>query len=490
MIDPGPAMAVAAGLLLAGVLASKLSDRFGVPSLLLFLAIGVLAGSEGPGGIEFDDYELAQTVGVVALAFILFGGGFDTDWRAVRPVLAPGLLLATVGVAVTAVVTGLVAARVLDVSTTTGLLLGSIVSSTDAAAVFATLRSRNVSLQPPLRPLLELESGSNDPMAVFLTVACIELLTEPGTSVVDLVPLFVAQMGVGTVAGYVLARLAVVVLNRLRLGYEGLYPVALVAVVLGVFGLTSLAGGSGFVAVYVAGLTLGNARRVIHRRSLKRFADGLSWLMQIAVFLSLGLLVVPSELGPIAGRALLVTLALMAVARPVAVVPLLAPFRPGLRRMAMVSWVGLRGAVPIVLATYPLVEGVPGGRRIFAVVFFIVIVSVLVQGTSIPLVARRLRVDAPLERRPAYPVEATDTLEGSMELHELAVPAGSAAVGRRLVDLHLPPGALVVLISRGEEFTVPQGSTTLEAGDTLLLLADRSTLPAARAVIEGRDGEG
>ena len=201
MIDPGPAMAVAAGLLLAGVLASKLSDRFGVPSLLLFLAIGVLAGSEGPGGIDFDDYELAQTVGVVALAFILFGGGFDTDWRAVRPVLAPGLLLATVGVAVTAVVTGLVAARVLDVSTTTGLLLGSIVSSTDAAAVFATLRSRNVSLQPPLRPLLELESGSNDPMAVFLTVACIELLTEPGSSVVDLVPLFVAQMGVGAVPG-------------------------------------------------------------------------------------------------------------------------------------------------------------------------------------------------------------------------------------------------------------------------------------------------
>lgn len=484
MTGPASAMLVAAVLILLGVVASKASDRLGVPSLLLFLVIGMLAGSEGIGGIEFDDVELAQAVGVVALAFILFAGGFDTDWREVRPVLGQGAVLATVGVLGTALVVGLVATWALDVSLTAGMLLGAIVSSTDAAAVFAVLRSRNVSLKDPLRPLLELESGSNDPMAAFLTVGFLELLTEPGSSVVELIPLFIAQMAVGGLVGYVMGRGSIAAINRARLGYEGLYPVLLIAVVLLTYGAAALLGGSGFLAVYVAGLAMGN-RRFVHKRSLRRFSDGLAWLMQIAMFLMLGLLVFPSELWSVAGRALVISLALMFVARPVVTTILLAILRTGVRETMLVSWVGLRGAVPIVLATFPLVEEVPQAEPIFNVVFFIVILSVLLQGTTIPVVARWLGVDAPLRPRHADPLDYVESGEAPTALHEVDIPADSPAAGRQLVDLHLPSGALVVLVTRGEEFVVPQGSTVLEPGDLVLLLADDESLPAARALLEG-----
>lgn len=477
-------MAAAAALILLGVLASKVSDRLGVPALLLFLAIGMLAGSEGVGGIDFDDFELAQTVGIIALAFILFSGGLDTDWTSVRPVLVPGLLLATVGVAITAVITGLAVAWVFDMSLTSGLLLGSIVSSTDAAAVFAVLRSRHVSLAGLLRPLLELESGSNDPMAVFLTLAFLEFVTDSDATLIEFVPLFVLQMGVGAVAGYVLARVSIVVINRLRLRYEGLYPVVLIAVVLMTYGATASLGGSGFVAVYVAGITIGNAK-FIHKKSLMRFADGLAWLMQITMFLVLGLLVFPSDLWPVAGRALLICAALIVVARPVATVAVLAFTRFGARETALVSWVGLRGAVPVVLATFPLVEDAPHAHTIFNVVFFIVLVSVLVQGTTIPTVARWLGVDAPLSQRRPSPMEFVEPGYGGKDLYDILIPDGSPAAGRRLVELHLPSGSLVVLITRGEESIVPQGSTVLQPGDAVMLLADQESLPDARAALEG-----
>jgi cell volume regulation protein A len=312
LVDPGLALAVAAVLIALGVLASKVSDRFGIPALLLFLVIGMMAGSEGVGGIDFDDAQLAQGAGVVALAFILFAGGLDTGWASVRPVLRHGLLLATVGVLGTAVVVGLVASAVFDLSLTEGMLLGSIVSSTDAAAVFAVLRSRSVSLKGRLRALLELESGSNDPMAVFLTVALIELITNPDRSVLQVVPLFFSQMGLGALVGYLIARGSIFAINRIRLGYDGLYPVMLIAVVLFTYGAAAMLRGSGFLAVYVAGIVMGNSR-FVHKKSLMRFADGLAWLMQIAMFLLLGLLVFPSELWPVAGRALLVAATLMLV---------------------------------------------------------------------------------------------------------------------------------------------------------------------------------
>ncbi len=485
MADPGLAMAVAAALILLGVVASKVSDRLGVPALLLFLAIGMLAGSEGIGRIAFDDFEVAQTVGVIALAFILFAGGLDTEWSSVRPVLRQAVLLATLGVLGTAVITGLAASWLFGVALVPGLLLGSIVSSTDAAAVFAVLRSKNVRLKARLRPLLELESGSNDPMAVFLTVGFIELYTEPDTAVLELVPLFVTQMAVGGAIGYVAAVGSVAAFNRLRLGYEGLYPVALIAVVLLTYGIAALLGGSGFLAVYVAGIAIGHGR-LVHKNSLVRFADGLAWLMQITMFLVLGLLVFPSELWPVAGRGLLISAALILVARPIATITLLGLTRFDMRETLLVAWVGLRGAVPIVLATFPLVEGIPQGEVIFNVVFFVVITSVLVQGTTIPVVARRLGVAAPLEPGPAQGRGRVEPAGGATNVHEIIVPEGSPAAGRRLVDLDLPRGALVVLVTRDGESRVPQGSTVLKPGDTVLLVAGGDSLPRARRLIQGR----
>lgn len=466
-------------LLLLGVVASKASGRLGVPALVLFLALGMLAGSEGIGGIYFADAALSQSLGVVALVFILFSGGFDTAWSQVRPVLVPSMVLATLGVLMTALIVGLFVAYVVGVPLLVGLLLGSIVSSTDAAAVFAILRSRGVSLRGNLKSLLELESGSNDPMAIFLTTGLIGLLMGTSDSIADLVGMFLLQMVLGGAAGVLLGRLTVYLLNRVRLEYEGLYPVLTIACVLLIYGATALLGGNGFLAVYLAGLVIGNST-VIHRRSLMRFHDGLAWLMQIAMFVTLGLLVFPSRLWAVAGTGLLIAFFLMAVARPLSVFVGLLPFRFTLRKRIFIGWVGLRGSVPIVLATFPLLAGVPQADWIFNVVFFIVLTSVLLQGSTIPLVARWLHLDAPMRLRPRAPLEfeATNGIQG--ELVEIELPEGSPAVGKRLLELGLPPGALLVLVGRGNSFLVPSGGTVLHARDTLFLLAEPKALAEVR----------
>lgn len=472
----------AAILLLLSIVSSKASGRLGVPALLFFLVIGMLAGSEGIGGIEFEDAAIAQSLGVVALIFILFSGGFDTEWASVRPVLPHGLVLATVGVLLTAVAVGAFAVGLLGFSWNEGLLFGAIVSSTDAAAVFAVLRSRGVGLKGSLKPLIELESGSNDPMAIFLTMAMVGLLTIPGTSILGLIPTFVIQMIAGTVAGYLFGRCMVLIINKLHLEYDGLYPVLSIALVLLVYGLTTLIGGNGFLAVYLAGLVMGNSS-VIHRRSLMRFHDGLAWLMQIVMFLTLGLLVFPSRVWTVAGMGLLVSAFLMFVARPLGVYISLLPFRVGFRKMTMVGWVGLRGAVPIVLATFPMLAGVEQAEMIFNLVFFIVLTSVLVQGSSIPVVARLLRVAAPLQLRRRSPLEFESVNGIRGDLVEIELPDGSPAASHRIVELGLPKGALLVLIGRGDSFFVPSGSTSLETGDTLYLLANKEALEHVKQII-------
>jgi cell volume regulation protein A len=483
--EAAPLVIVAVLLLLLGLLASKVSGRLGVPALLLFLGLGMLAGSEGPGGIAFDDFEVAQAVGVVALAFILYSGGLDTEWRRVRGLLGPGIALATAGTLVTGVVVGLAAAWILGLSLTAGLLLGSVVSSTDAAAVFSILRSREVSLKGDLRPLLELESGSNDPMAVFLTLGCLELLTEPATGAAGILMLFVAQMGVGLAVGLAVGFGSVWAINRIRLGFEGLYPVGLIATVLLAYGAADLLHGSGFLAVYTAGLVMSRSH-FLHKKSLMRFADGLAWLMQIAMFLVLGLLVFPSQLAAVAGRALLIGAVLILVARPLAVIPLLAPTRFTLRETGLLSWVGLRGAVPIVLATFPLVRGIPQAALIFNVVFFVVLMSVLVQGTTVPVVARWLRLDAPSRREKPPPLQVLESAQGTLDLHEIAIPDGSPAAGRRILDLDLPEEVLVVVVSRADGYVMPQGATVLLSGDRVLVLSDASSLPRAEQLLTGR----
>ncbi|MDD4904449.1 MAG: potassium/proton antiporter [Candidatus Bipolaricaulis sp.] len=381
-------------LLLLGVLTSKTSERLGIPALVFFLFVGMLAGSEGIGGIEFDDPYLAYSLGMFALTYILFAGGLDTAWSSARSVLPTALLLATFGVALTATLVGVFAVFVLDFPWLDGLLLGAVMSSTDAAAVFAVLRSRRARLKGRLRPLLEFESGSNDPMAVFLTVTIIGLIADRTTSWTSAVPTFFTQMlsggAVGLLAGYSI----LAIIRRIRLETYGLYPVLTMSLALLGFAVATAVGGSGILAVYVAGIVC--ATRPMPRRNLiMGFHDGLAWLMQITMFVALGLLVFPSRLVPIVGPGLALSAFLMFFARPVSVA--LCTLGSGLcaKEKLLVGWCGLRGAVPIVLATFPLLAGTPLADRTFNLVFFVVLTSSLLQGSSIGLLARWLGLVEP-----------------------------------------------------------------------------------------------
>jgi potassium/hydrogen antiporter len=475
----------AAVLLLGAVLASKLSNRLGIPALLLFLGLGMFAGSDGPGGIWFDDAEFAQRIGIVALAIILFSGGLETDWPAASRVLGRAVSLATIGVLLTAVLTGWFASGLLGISLTQGLLIGAIVSSTDAAAVFSVLRVQRLRLRGRLQPLLELESGSNDPMAVFLTIAFTQLLANPSTPVPMLALVFVQQMVVGGVIGLAFGKAALWAINRVRLETEGLYPVFMLAVVLLTYGATASLGGSGFLAVYIAGIIMG-AGQFVYRRSVSRFTDGVSWLMQIAMFLVLGLLVFPSRLPAVAVPGAVVALFLIVIARPVGVFASLVLARMPMRYKFFVAWVGLRGAVPIVLATFPLVARVPHSELYFDLVFFVVLTSVLIQGTTIAVAARWLRVQLPVPARRSGPLDFIRTGRAQSSFVEVEVAPNSEAAFKQIVDLQFPGGALAVVVGRGDDYIVPRGSTVLQPGDVLLVLADRDQIPAVRAMASER----
>lgn len=465
---------IAAGLLLISVLISKISDRSGIPALLLFLGIGMLAGSDGLGGIYFDDPALTQSIGIVALNLILFAGGLDTEWKDVRPVLKYGVVLSTLGVFITALIVGITAQYLLGFTLYQGLLLGAIVSSTDAAAVFSILRSKSLGLKGKLRPLLELESGSNDPMAVFLTVGMIQLLTQPYTQVTDLFGSFVLQMVVGVLCGFLFGKLLVFLANRIQLGYDGLYPVLTLSIVFLSYSVTNMLFGNGFLAVYLAGIVAGH-QDFVHRRSVIRFHDGAAWLMQITMFLTLGMLVFPSEIPPIITTGLLVAASLIFLARPISIFISLLPTSFTFKEKAFLSWVGLRGAVPIILATYPLLARLPQADSIFNIVFFVVLTSAMLQGTSIPYVAKWLGVNVPVVKKPIYPIEFTPVSGFKSELKELTIPAGSAADGKTIVELYLPQEFLIILIAREHEFILPSGGITLHTGDTLIVLADKDT---------------
>lgn len=461
-------------LVLVSIIVSRASGRLGIPALLIFLVVGMFAGSEGLGGIFFDDPGVARAIGVVALALILYSGGLDTNWTSVRPVLQPAMALATLGVALTAGLVGVFVTLVTPFNLWEGLLLGAIVSSTDAAAVFSVLRSKGVALRGHLKPLLELESGSNDPMAVFLTVGLVGILTGSVSSGGMLFIMFVQQMALGMIIGYASGRLMMLIINNVRLEYEGLYPVLTLALVLLTYSGTTLVDGNGFLAVYVAGILMGNSE-FIHKRSLVRFHDGLAWLMQITMFLTLGLLVFPSQVLPIAGIGLMIALFLVLIARPMSVFATLGFTRMNRREKVLISWVGLRGAVPIILATFPLLAGIRQADMFFNIVFFIVLVSTLVQGSSIPVVARWLGVDA-LTSPP------TDGMHGvregctSSRLAEVRIPPSSPLAGKQIVHAGLPEQAIIVLINRDNHLFAPVGGSTLEAGDLLLVLTDAESL--------------
>ncbi len=381
-------------LIILSILSIKLSNRFGIPSLVLFLAIGMLAGSDGLGILSFDNPSLVRSLGITALILILFSGGLDTEWTAVRPIMWQGLSLSTIGVLSTALLIGLFVAWVQGFTFLEGLLLGAIVSSTDAAAVFMVLRARRTKIPRRLIQLLEFESGSNDPMAVVLTIALIRLLMEPSTSFGELVVFFVMQMGVGTAIGIAMGEIMRRSFNALDLELEGIYPVLSVALALLTYGLTDYLDGSGFLAVYLAGLVMAR-KPFTHQQSVLHFHDGLAWLMQVTMFLTLGLQVFPTRLVPIAGVGLLVSLFLIFIARPASVHAALAFSPMSFREQTLVAWAGLRGAVPIILATFPIVAGVEKADMIFHMVFFIALTSVVMQGTAIPLLTRMLKIGSP-----------------------------------------------------------------------------------------------
>lgn len=459
-------------LIIISVISSKASDKFGVPALILFLIIGMIAGSQGIGLIRFDNVQLAKIIGVIALSIILFYGGLDTQWKTVSPVLKQGITLATLGVFFTAVILGMLCVFFLKFSLAEGMLVGAIVSSTDAAAVFSVLRSKNISLKEKLKSLLELESGANDPMAVFLTIAIINFLQSKTQNIFMFVSKFFIEMAIGLVAGFIIAKLMIFIINKIKLFNEGLYPVLMLAFILFDYSVTSAIGGNGFLAVYIAGLISGNSM-FLHKKSIIRFHCGLAWLMQITMFLTLGLLVFPSQLVPVIYSGLLISVLLMFVARPVSVFLCLIPFKMDINEKLMISWVGLRGAAPIILGIFPLMAGVEKAEEIFNLVFFIVLTSALVQGTTIPPISKFLKVYEPFKDKKIFPIEFEDMPGIDAEMHELFIPYESIVSGKTIFELGVPKQALVALVSRNEKFIIPNGSTVIGGGDVLLVLTDK-----------------
>jgi cell volume regulation protein A len=469
-VDVGTLLLLVGAVLAGSILVALGAARVGVPSLVAFLALGMLLGSDGPGGIEFDDAELARTVGIIGLAAILYEGGLSTSWRRLRRVAAPAALLSTVGVVATAVLTGAAAYFLFDLSWLESVLLGAVVASTDAAAVFATLRYTHVRRR--LARTLEAETGINDPVAIALTIGLIDWIEESSFAFPDLLLLVVRQLGLGLVVGVVLGALAIWLFGRLPHSIGAFAPVASVATGAISFGAADVIGGSGFLAVYLVGLAVGSTPSR-YRRQLVSFHEGLAFLAQVTMFVVLGLLVFPSDLPAVALAGLVLATLLVVVIRPVAVWVSTAFNDFTSRERALLGWAGLRGAVPIVLATFVLSSEIGNAETIFNAVFFVVVVSALVQGTTLEWIAGRLGLVDPRPAAVTAPLEV-DAL-GSLELVEFDVGGDHAIAGAAVRELGLPRSALIAVVARGGDTIPPRGSTVLEPGDRLFVLTPRGT---------------
>ena len=477
MITSGNILLIGSILLFVSIAVSKTSARFGVPTLLLFLIVGMLFGSDGLG-IQFNDMKDAQFVGMIALCIILFSGGMDTKFHEIKPVLAPGLVLSTVGVLLTAVFTGIFIWWLSGIQWSNiyftflpSLLLASTMSSTDSASVFAILRSQKMNLKHNLRPMLELESGSNDPMAYMLTIVLIQLITAESNEAGAIVISFLQQFIFGGLIGYGTGKLAVYIINKLNLDNKSLYPIFMLAVVFFTFSVCDLFKGNGYLAVYISGMMIGNSK-IANRKEISTFFDGLTWLFQIIMFILLGLLVNPREMLDVACVAMLIAGFMILIGRPLSVALCLLPFRKITARSKLyISWVGLRGAVPIIFATYPVVANVEGADQIFNIVFFITLLSLILQGTTLPFFARKLGLSAPMEKTGNdFGVELPDEID--TDLTDITVTPAMIANGDTLKDMSLPQGTLVMIVKRGTEFLVPNGSLHLQVGDKLLLISE------------------
>jgi cell volume regulation protein A len=458
---------IAGSLLAAGILGALLADKVRVPGLLLFLGLGMLAGSQGIGGIDFSNAELARTLGTIALILILFEGGLTAGWSEIRPVLGTAASLATLGTVVTALLAGFAAKLIFDISTLEGLIVGSAIAATDSAAIFAVLRRST--LEKRLARSLEGESGMNDPVALLLVIGFIEWIQEPGYGLADMAGLLALKLAVGIGVGWLIGRLAVAALNATRLPTDGIYPVATIAIAALAYGVAEVAHGSGLLAVYLTALALGGAS-IPARRTVVAFHEGLGWVAQIALFILLGLLVFPSRLDDVALKGLALSAVLILVARPVAtfVATTFAPLN--VREKAMLGWAGLRGATPIWLATFPVVAGIAGGEQEFAIVFFVVVTSTLVQGASFEPLASRLGLTTDEPSLPRRLLESGRIRRMGGDVIAYRLPPGAAAAGHRVRELELPREALVNVIVRDGHAIPPRGSTEMREGDELHIL--------------------
>ena len=463
-------------ILFISILAGKAGFRVGLPALLLFLGIGMLFGSDGLG-LQFSNPHIAQFIGMIALSIILFSGGMDTKLSEIRPIAYQGVILATVGVLATTIITGVfifwLTEMVTGYETLTlpeSLLMAAVMSSTDSASVFSILRSKGVYLKQRLRPTLELESGSNDPMAYMLTIILIAYIQSGGMDFQEGIISLIVQLGLGLIFGYFLGKASVWIINKVNVENQSLYPILLLAIIFFIFAATTLSKGNGYLAVYIAGFVVGNAK-IVHKKSIGTFFDGFTWLWQIAMFIMLGLLVNPHELPPVAGIGLTVGIFMIIFARPISVFLCLLPFRNfSTKGKLYISWVGLRGAVPIIFATYPLIAGIENAGLIFNVVFFITILSLLIQGTSVTHVAKWLHLTDEPDRKDEFGIELPEEIKSAMS--EIDITPEVLTHGNKLMQLQLPDHTLAVMVKRNGKFFIPKGNTELRENDKLLMISD------------------
>jgi len=469
-------------LFFASIIVSKVSSKFGVPVLLLFLGVGMLFGVDGLG-IHFDNFKITQTIGTVALCIILFSGGMDTKIKDVKPVIAPGVTLATLGVLLTAAITGIMVWLIMDktpigvnIGLYCSLLMAATISSTDSASVFSILRSKGLYLKNNIKPTLELESGSNDPMAYMLTITLISIVNQSGESHIGITVLQLAvQLVMGVLAGYVIGKSMVWIINRIRIENESLYPIMVFTACIFIFAVTYYMQGNSYLAVYIGGLVIGNSK-FVHKRSTRNFFDGISWLSQLVMFLMLGLLVNPSDLtwNEVILPSIIVSAVMIFVSRPFAVFVSLLPFRKfRMRDKTFISWCGLRGAVPIIFAIMCYAENVPHSEVIFNMVFFCTLMSLILQGTTLPLVAKILKVDekvVPKSKIENFDIDFPEEIKSATS--EILITPKMLSNGSCVMDLRMPEKTLVIMIKRGDVFFVPTGKTVLKEGDRMMVITD------------------
>lgn len=460
-------MIVCALVILICITSTKILYKFGVPILLIFIVLGMLFGSDGVVGIYFDNFELTKVLCSIGLIFIMFYGGFSTNWKMAKPVAIPSIFMSTFGVIITAGLTGLFCIYVFKTTLLEGLLMGAIVGSTDAAAVFAILRSQKLNLKGSLASILELESGSNDPCAYMLTIVLLGLIGNDGSnSVMSIVFMVLGQIIIGVVSAVILAKITIYLLRRVNFEIEGFYLISVTAISILSYALSEYLGGNGYLSVYIAGIMIGNSK-IPHRKSMVQFFDGISWLMQIGLFFLLGLLSFPSQIPAVMFKGISVSLFMIIIARPIATFGILSWFKIPLKEQLFISWVGLRGAASMVFAIFAVTYGVPISNDVFHIIFFVALFSVAVQGTLIPKVAQVLGL---VDNESQVLKTFNDYKEEkSTKIIEIMIDEKSNCANKPIMDSNIPEEILIVMIKRNDEVIVPKGSTIINIGDTLVL---------------------